>query len=128
MATLSPDTKNWSTIAHASGSIGQFFMPSFGFLPPLIIMAIRSEDTITAWHAKQAALFQVAMSVTAWLIAAVATAMSCFMVGLLIYPLVLVPLAAAIIVPIIAAVKVNNGEDYDYPLVSSFLDKPPQLR
>ena len=127
MADVSADTKNWMMIAHISGAAGQFFMPSFGFIAPLVVMAIRSEDPVTAWHAKQAAMFQGAMSLIAWLIAVVATGLSCFFIGMLIYPFMLVPIAAAIIVPLIGAMKVNNGEEFEYPLIGSLLDKPPEI-
>jgi uncharacterized Tic20 family protein len=124
---MDTDTRNWSMLAHFSAVLAQFFLPSFGFVGPLAVMLLRQNDEVTQYHAKQALFFQIAMGVTAWLIVAVASALSCFLIGVVIYPFALIPWIAGWALPVYAGIKVNNGESYTYPMVGGFVDPPKRI-
>jgi uncharacterized Tic20 family protein len=123
----SDDTRNWSMVAHFAGAAAQMFMPSFGFVGPLVVLMLRQQDPVVQYHAKQAAVFQLAMAAAIWVIGAVATALTCFVIGVFIYPLAVIPWIAGLALPIWAGIQVSNGERFDYPMIGSFITKPPEL-
>lgn len=129
MADLDTEERNWSVLAHASAAVTNFFVPSFGFLGPLVVWFLRKDQSErVARHARQAMIFQGAMAIAAWVLGAVGSALACVGIGLLILPLAFVPWLAGVVVPLLAANKVNNGEDdYVYPMVGH-LDAGSQPR
>ena len=87
----SSDDRTWAMLSHVS----TFVLPIFG---PLIIYLIKKDTSrFAAYHALQALVFQV--------IAALLSGATCG-IGLLL-----------LIVPIVWAVKANNGEWAGYPLL-----------
>lgn len=127
MHELSQDTRNWSMFAHFSATIAQLFLPSFAFMGPLVILLIRNEDSVVQYHAKQALFFQIGVSIAIWAITAIATALSCIVIGIFIYPLAIIPWLAGMFLPLYAGLQINNGEDYRYPLVGDMVDRPIEL-
>jgi len=119
MGHLDTEDRNWAVLAHASGALSTVIIPSVGFLGPLLIWFLRKDQSAeVARHARQAMVFQLAMSVLAWVLGAMGSALVCVGVGFVLLAAAVVPWLAAIIVPIVAAVRVNNGEDdFEYPFV-----------
>lgn len=130
MATLTVQERNWAALSHASGAILMFLMASFGFVGPLLIYLMKHEESpAIRYHAKQALYFQLAMTFIVWVCGALGTALSCFLVGFVLYIPAFVAWVAGIVVPLIAATRVNNGEDgYAYPLTGGMVERPLQLR
>ncbi len=112
---VSKDEQNWAMICHLSALAG-FLIPFGNILGPLIVWLIkRGEMPMVESNGKEAINFQITVSI-----------------GLLIcvplmFVLIGIPLALAIglaglILTIMAAVKVSNGEfDYKYPFTIRLL-------
>lgn len=116
MNELTTETRNWAMVSHLSPVLVQLMLPSLGFLGPLLVMFFKQDDTAVTRHAQAALKFQLTMMVMAWVIGALGAATSCFLIGWFIAPFALIPLVAGYLVPIYAAIKVNNGERFRYPL------------
>lgn len=104
MAPLSPpEEKAWSLGAHLGVLI-------LGFLAPLIIwLVFKGRGPFLEHHAKESLNFQITVMIAMF----VAVILTFLLVGIV---LVLALLPWMLIMPIIAAVKANNGEWYRYPL------------
>lgn len=129
MTTWTVQERNWAALAHASGGILMFLVPSFGFVAPLLIwLKEKDASEAVAWHAKQALAFQIAMTLGVWLCGVAGTALSCFLIGFLFYFVALVPWLAGVIVPLFAAAQVNNGHDtWSYPGLGALVERPKRL-
>ncbi len=116
--TLSGDEKMWSIIAHLSAIIhpfGGFFV----FLCPLVIMiAFKDSSRVIYEQAKEALNFQISLI----LIQILAVVCAITLIG--------IPIAICIWVfmgigswlfPIIAAIRLSNGERYQYPFTIRLL-------
>lgn len=125
MTTVS---RNWSMLAHCSASLFHLFLPSLGVLGPLIIYIIKRSDADVSYHARQAIAFQLAILLGTWTITALGTALSCFLVGFVLYVPGLLLLLAGIVVPIIAAMRVNDDLPYRYPVTGHLVvQDPPRI-
>ncbi|MGA8045425.1 MAG: DUF4870 domain-containing protein, partial [Dermatophilaceae bacterium] len=103
-AALSPqEEKGWSLAAHLLVLVG-------GFVAPLIIwLVFKGRGPFLEHHAKESLNFQITVT-----IAAIVSVLAMFLLVGFVMILVLIPWM--IIMPILAAVKANNGEWYRYPL------------
>ncbi|KAB7744907.1 DUF4870 domain-containing protein [Nostocoides sp. F2B08] len=103
-APLSPqEEKGWSLAAHLLVLVA-------GFLAPLIIwLVFKGRGPFLEHHAKESLNFQITVT-----IAAIVSGLAIFLLIGIVMILALIPWM--IIMPIIAAVKANNGEWYRYPL------------
>ncbi len=112
---VSKDEQNWAMICHLSALAG-FVIPFGNILGPLVIWLIkRGEMPIVETHGKEALNFQITVTI-----------------GILIciplmFVLIGIPLAfaiglAALILTIMAAVKISNGDlNYQYPFALRLL-------
>lgn len=111
----SKDEQNWAMICHLSALAG-FVIPFGNLLGPLIVWLIkRSEMPLVDRHGKEALNFQISVTIA-------------FLVCIpLMFVLIGIPLAfavgiAALVLTIMAAVKVANGNvDYRYPFALRLL-------
>jgi uncharacterized Tic20 family protein len=103
-APLSPqEEKGWSLAAHLLVLVA-------GFLAPLIIwLVFKGRGPFLEHHAKESLNFQITVT-----IAGLISGLAIFLLVGIVMLLALIPWM--IIMPIIAAVKANNGEWYRYPL------------
>ncbi len=123
--TWSVEQRNWAVLAHFSASLGMFLLPSLGWLGPAAVWVIRRRDPAIRWHAGQAAAFQLGMTLAALAISALGTALSCFLIGAVLYLVALIPWFAGIVVPIVAGTRVNNGDlRYRYPVTGDWIGGP----
>ena len=109
VAPMSPqDQRLWSTLTHVGGIL-------FGFLVPLITyLVLKDRGQFVAEHTKTALNFQLTMLI--------GTVVGVFLSVILIGVLVLLAIWVVIIVfSIIAAMKANAGELYQYPLTIRFI-------
>jgi uncharacterized Tic20 family protein len=105
----------WNMLCHLSALAG-FIIPFGNILGPLIIWQIKKNEFPSVnVHGKAALNFQITVTIAAIAGVAVATVLSFFCVGYLLFPLVMLIGLAGLVFAIIAGIKANNGEDYKYP-------------
>lgn len=111
--TIEPPERGLAALTHLSGLAG-YIIPLGGVLVPIIIWAVKKESAIIAGIAKQAILLNVvvflAVAVTAvlWLTIILIPVVILFWCALAI---------AAIVLPIVGAIKATDGTYYRYPWV-----------
>lgn len=99
----SSDQKTLTLVCHFGGIV-------LGFIPSLVIYLVKSDDTHLREHAKRALNFQLAV-----LVAAVAVSV---ISGILPFASFLFPVVwiGNIVLCVIAGMKANQGEMYEYPV------------
>lgn len=110
------DEKTWALVAHFGGAAGMFLLGAiFGWIGPLIALLARGNQSATVRaHAVNALNFQITWS----LVGLIGWITICIVIGIV--P-VLVAYAVGIIFGIIAGVKANDGQLYEYPLSFKFI-------
>jgi uncharacterized Tic20 family protein len=110
------EEKTWALVAHFGGAAGMFvFGAVFGWVAPLIAMLSKGNQSATVRaHAVNALNFQITWSI----VAAIGWVTLCIVIGII--PL-LVAYALGIIFGIIAGVKANEGQLYQYPASFKFV-------
>jgi hypothetical protein len=106
---VSKEEQNWAMICHLSALAG-FLIPFGNLLGPLIVWLVkRSEMPMVEIQGKEALNFQITVTIAA--------VISMLLIFVLIgFVLLLVVGVGALILTIMAAIKVSNGEfDYKYP-------------
>jgi hypothetical protein len=105
----SKDDRNIAALTHAGGVL-------FGFIPALIVYLLK-KDSGPAWlvqQSKEALNFQITVLITYVL----ASILSILLIGMLIFPLIVI---VNLTFCILAAIKASNGETYRYPLTLRLL-------
>lgn len=111
-ATLSQDEKLWAMLAHLAGLAG-YLGGVLQYVAPLVIYLVyKDKSPFVAFHALQSLYFQLAVLVATVIAGAVAL-VTCG-VGVVLLPALLV---GALVYVIIAAIKANQGEWFEYWLV-----------
>lgn len=102
------DARQWAMLTHISALIGIF--TGIGFLlGPLIMWIIKKDESaFVDAHGKEAVNFQITMMIAALI-------SSVLMIVLIGFVLILIVALMAIILPIVAGLKANEGEYYRYP-------------
>ena len=107
--------RQWNMLCHLSALAG-FVIPFGNMLGPLIVWQIKkNEIPYVDIHGKAALNFQITVTIAVIAGLAVAFALSCFCIGYLLFPVVMLVGLAGLIFSIIAGIKANNGEDFKYP-------------
>jgi uncharacterized Tic20 family protein len=110
---ITPEERTLAALTHLSGLAG-YVVPLGGVLVPIIIWAVKSDSAIISSIAKQALL----LNVIVFLIVA-GTAI--LWLTLILIPFVVLLWSAlaliALALPIIGAIKANEGDYYRYPIV-----------
>lgn len=110
---FSNEERTWGMLAHVLTLVINY-ISGFGWVVGLIMYAMKSKESkFIAFHALQAALFQL-------IIALLVLISVCLVVTWIIIPVFLI---MGIVYPIIGAMKANNGELWEYPLVGKFSRK-----
>ncbi len=120
---MSPrDENTWSVLAHLSVFVNLLT----GFLGPVAALIIwfvyRDRSERVAFHALQSALYQAAWAVilaAGWTITGVLTVV---LVGFLLIPVMIVLSVVPFVHMGYAAYKVNQGVDYQYPVIADMID------
>lgn len=112
-------TRQWAMLLHLSQLLGYTVIPFAGLVAPIIIWQVMKE--------KHPGLDEHGCNATNWIISSfiymvVAVILVLALIGI---PLVLALAVCAVVFPIVAAVKANNGEVWKYPMTIEFL-KPQQ--
>ena len=118
--TISQEERVLAACTHLSGLAG-YIIPLGGVIVPIIIMFVKSDSRIVSGIAKQALLLNVIVFLAAGAAA------------ILLFTVVLIPVVflfwallglGAIALPIVGAVKANDGIYYRYPVVGARLAGP----
>ena len=108
------DELMWSTFAHL-GFLAGLIIPFGNVVAPLVIWLVyKDRSSYVEYHSKEALNFQ--LTVTIAMIASGILVLLLIGIFLLIGVLLL-----ALVLSIVAAVKANNGEYYEYPFTIRFI-------
>jgi uncharacterized Tic20 family protein len=112
---VSKDEQNWAMACHLSALAG-FVIPFGNIAGPLLIWLIkRTEIPLVDTHGKEALNFQITVSIAI----AVCIPLLFILIGI---PLMIIIGLGALILTIMAAVKVSNGDlEYRYPFAIRLL-------
>jgi uncharacterized Tic20 family protein len=113
---LTKDAKMWAMFCHLAGFARFVPVPFAGIIAPVIVWQVKKDEhPFVDYNGKQAVNFQI--SVAIYFLVAV-------LLCLVIVGFFLVTAVAIfnIVFLIIAAVKANNGEHYEYPLSIRFIN------
>ena len=112
---VSKDARMWAMLCHLGGLAG-FIFPFGNIILPLVLWQIKKdESSFIDEQGKEAVNFQISM--TLYLLVGVAL---CFItcVGAVLIPFIAIAIGMFdLIFLLIAAVKANNGQSYQYPLI-----------
>jgi len=112
---IAPEDRTLAMLTHLSGLAG-YIIPLGGIVVPIVIWFSKSDNpTITA-IAKQAIILNVAIFVG--ILASFALALTVILLPVSILAWILLGLAA-IVLPIVGAVKALDGQFYSYPVVGT---------
>jgi uncharacterized Tic20 family protein len=111
--SIAPADRTLAALTHLSGLSGYVF-PLGGVIVPIIIWVVKSEEIVISSIAKQAAL----LNLVIFLLFAVSAVL---WITLILIPLVVLFWFAlgivAVALPVIGALKANQGEYFRYPVV-----------
>jgi hypothetical protein len=107
----SNDEKTWALISHFGGAAGMFVLGGVGgWIAPLVAYVTKGNESPTVrQHAVNALNFQLTWTI----VAVIGYATICIVIGGLILPIAIL---IGIIFGIIAGVKANEGQLYNYPI------------
>jgi hypothetical protein len=105
------DEKTWALISHFGGAAGMFVLGGVGgWIAPLVAYVTKGNESPTVrQHAVNALNFQLTWTI----VAVIGYATICIVIGGLILPIAIL---IGIIFGIIAGVKANDGQLYNYPI------------
>jgi uncharacterized Tic20 family protein len=111
----SPDERQWGMFAHLSALLG-LLVGGMTFLGPLIVWLMKKDESrFVDYHGKEALNFHLNILIYTLVLLGVGFA-TCFIGFIVTGPLLLALAVYAIVMPIIAGIKANEGKLYEYPL------------
>ena len=117
--TIAPKERALAAITHLSGLAG-YIVPLGGVLVPIIIWVVKSDSRVISGIAKQALLLNVVVFL-------IFVALAVLLITVVLIPLVIlggIALGlAAIVLPIVGAIKASEGSYYRYPVVGISLSR-----
>jgi len=115
MTVVDKDSTTWGMLAHISAFAGVIGVPFGNVLGPLIVwLAKRDQSEFIDYHGKEALNFQISLTIYMFI--------SAILVLIVVGILLLIAIAVVgLVLTIVAAIKANNGEYYEYPLTIRFL-------
>jgi len=111
---LTADERLWAMLAHLFALLGYLVLLGQYIAPLVIYLVYRERSRFVAFHALQELYFQLALLVP-WAMVYVVGILTCGL-GFL---LAIVPTVLNLVFVLIAAIRANNGEWYELPLVGS---------
>lgn len=111
--TIAPEERGLATLTHLSGLAG-YVIPFGGVLVPIIIWLTKKDSPVIVSIAKQAILLNVVVFLL--VIGTVALIITIVLIPFLIVFWIVLAIAA-IALPIVGAVKANQGTYYRYPII-----------
>ncbi|MBS0264804.1 MAG: DUF4870 domain-containing protein [Planctomycetes bacterium] len=121
---ITPEEKQWALFVHLSALIAMW-LGGLAILGPLIIWLVKKDQSqFIDDQGKEAVNFHLNILIAGLLLGLLAVPLTLLTVGialLLIIPVAIALFAASIVMPILAAMKANQGEAYRYPFVVKIL-------
>jgi uncharacterized Tic20 family protein len=116
---LSSDDRTWGMLSHLGAVAGIVLgVGTIGWLAPLVIWLVyRERSPFVGFHALQELFFQLAWLAILAVGWGITLILMMLLVGFLLLPVMGILHLVPIIWAVIAAIKANNGEWYEYPLV-----------
>jgi uncharacterized Tic20 family protein len=110
---LTQDDKMWAMLAHLSALLAVWL--GFGFIGPLIIWIIKKDQSkFVDVHGKESLNFQLNIFIYILICVAIGS-VTCGFGFFVTGPLAVAVAIYGLVMPIIAGVKANSGEYYEYP-------------
>lgn len=107
--------RTWNMLCHLSALAG-LIIPFGNILGPLVVWQIKKREIPSVEvHGKAAMNFQITALIAMLVGGAAAFVLSFVCVGFLLIPVVIAIALCALVFPIIAGIKANDGRDYQYP-------------
>jgi hypothetical protein len=119
MFEATPEERQWAMFAHLAALVAMW-LGGLGFLGPLVIWLIKKDTSRFIDDKGKALNFQLNMLLAGIVLGMLAGPLILFTLGLgfaIVVPLALALVAYGIVMPILAALKVNAGETYRYPFI-----------
>ena len=119
--TISPEDRTLAALTHLSGLAG-YIIPFGGIVVPIIIWIVKSESRVISSIAKQAILLNLIVFLffcIGWVLFLTIILIPAVVVGWIALFLV------ALVLPIVGAIKANDGLYYRYPVVGVEPVVPP---
>ena len=113
--SIPPEDRTLAMLTHLSGLAG-YIIPFGGIIVPIVIWFSKSENKAIAAIAKQAIILNIAIFVCALALGALALTIVLIPVSIVGWIVIGI---AAIVLPIVGAVKASDGEYYSYPVVGT---------
>ena len=111
--TINQEERGLAAFTHLS-SLAGYIIPLGGVIVPIIIWKVKSESAVIAGIAKQTLLLNVIVFV-------VSLATAVLWITIILIPLVILfwiaLMIAALVLPIVGAIKASQGDYYRYPVV-----------
>ena len=115
VGAIAPEDRTLAMLTHLSGLAG-YIIPLGGIIVPIVIWFSKSENKTIAAIAKQAIILNIAVFVCVLALALIALTIVLLPVSIIGW---IVLGLAAIVLPIIGAVKALDGEFYTYPVIGT---------
>jgi uncharacterized Tic20 family protein len=115
--TIAGEERTLAALTHLSGLAG-YVIPLGGVIVPIIIWVVKSESRVISGIAKQALLLNVMIFILGSI--SVLLALTVILIPLLI-PVWIALALAAIVLPIVGALRANDGVYYRYPVVGQLV-------
>lgn len=113
-AAPSKDSRQFAMFCHLGALTTLVGIP--GFIVPLVIWLVkREEDSFIDFHGKEALNFQISVYIYAIALTVAMVILMLVVVGVLLIPVLIALAIAALILPVIAGIKANDGDFYRYP-------------
>ena len=114
--------RTWNMLCHLSALAAYIGVPLGNIIGPLIIWQIKKNEFPSVdSHGKAALNFQITVSI-ALIVSLVVTYVGIFFcIGWLFLPVPILIGLASMVFAVIAGIKANNGEDYQYPWSIEFV-------
>jgi uncharacterized Tic20 family protein len=108
--------RTWNMLCHLAALAGCVGIPLGNILGPLIVWQIKKNEFPSVdVHGKAAVNFQITVTIAILVSVAVGFALHFICIGFFFFPLAGLIFLGGIIFAIIAGIKANNGEDFQYP-------------
>ncbi len=116
------EVRMWSMFCHLSALAMLIGIPFGNVLGPLIVwLSKRNDMPAVDQEGKKALNFQISMTIYIFALGMSAFLLIFIFIGYFLIPVFLLALIADFVLTIIAAVKVSNGEAFEYPMVIKFI-------
>jgi uncharacterized Tic20 family protein len=105
---VTADDRQWGMFCHLSALLG-YFVGGLTFLGPLIVWLVKKDTSkFVDYHGKESLNFQINILIYSL----ICIPLMFVLIGFLLLPVVVV---YSIVMPIIAGIKANEGQLYEYP-------------